>query len=662
MQGEECDAGNDIDIDECLSLRVFASYGDGTRHPLLGEDCDDANDMDDDESANACTGDIAGFGSCADFDLDSATGRSLRTGTKVGAGNDLEASCASSARAEDLTFNCFAPKSGSYAINTEGSGYGPSLHIRGFPEVIVVDECASSFELACNDDSVIGLKSQIISNAEAGVEYLIIVNGFGTSTGDDALNIVAPERFRLGPNVPPHYRDTMRMVPLLLFVLLLPAVSAAEMRTVQQEVVYGSDDREIAEEHPDAVLRAIAERSLVAVVENDRIGDDSLSFETTPLGERQELCEGERFAELPTLARCTGVLISEDLVLTAGHCMENVGACRSRSLVFDWRVRDGEVVPASPSAVYGCVQVVVADRRGYGNLTLDYSVVRLDRPVDATREPVSVRTEPVQAGESVALVSHPSGLPAIIDTGGVVVDERAGERDYFVVDTDSFEGSSGGPIFDASGALIGVLVRGEEDYVEEGGCQVVNVVAEPAEEVTRVEWALRALCASTPRLPLCADRDACGVECTEDCAEDCEPLPPAEWTCVDEVYGAGDGCDCECGLLDPDCDQRESAVYGCGSGYACDRDGFCTDEREVPESWSCNSAAYADGTCDCACGAIDPDCAAGAIAVGCLDGEVCREGTCAASPVSKGRCSSGAGGGILLGLFGLAPLGRNRRR
>ena len=162
------------------------------RHPFLGEDCDDANDVDDDECANDCTGDITGFGSCADVDLGSATGASLRSGTTVGAGNDFEATCASSSRADDLTFNWIAPTSGAFDINTEGSSYDTSLHIRGFPEEVLTDECVDSVELFCNDDSVFGLRSQIILNAEAGVEYLIIVDGFGTSSGNYVLNILEP--------------------------------------------------------------------------------------------------------------------------------------------------------------------------------------------------------------------------------------------------------------------------------------------------------------------------------------------------------------------------------------------------------------------------------------------------------------------------------------
>ena len=61
---------------------------------------------------------------------------------------------------------------------------------------------------------------------------------------------------------------------------------------------------------------------------------------------------------------------------------------------------------------------------------------------------------------------------------------------------------------------------------------------------------------------------------------------PAEWTCEPAYYGANDGCDCACGVQDPDCDDPEAfrdqvfgpQVFGCdhsvGFGATC-VDGEC---------------------------------------------------------------------------------------
>ena len=191
--GEECDDGNTSDRDLCLTSCVLASCGDGIRQAILGEDCDDGDDDDDDECANDCTGDVTGFGACADYDLGSMTGEAVSEGTTAGMGNDYTAGCAASSNGQDLSFNWVAPTDGTYEINTEGSTYDTALAVRGMPDVIEVDECFDSVELACNDDSIYGLRSQILFDAVGGTEYLIIVDGFSSSAGGPyILNIIPP--------------------------------------------------------------------------------------------------------------------------------------------------------------------------------------------------------------------------------------------------------------------------------------------------------------------------------------------------------------------------------------------------------------------------------------------------------------------------------------
>ena len=67
-----------------------------------------------------------------------------------------------------------------------------------------------------------------------------------------------------------------------------------------------------------------------------------------------------------------------------------------------------------------------------------------------------------------------------------------------------------------------------------------------------------------------------------------------------------------------------------GSGETEVPFGYCA--LRYPDGWTCSGAAYQDGTtCDCECGLVDPDCYDPALPVaGCESGEVCNEGNCAA--------------------------------
>ena len=138
-----------------------------------------------------------------------------------------------------------------------------------------------------------------------------------------------------------------------------------------------------------------------------------------------------------------------------------------------------------------------------------------------------------------------------------------------------------------------------------------------------------------------------------------KPEIPIEWTCKPEQYGSGDGCQCNCGSFDPDCNPFEAVSINCPNyddicipgplnqpicalrhevlsdrkliqiqtGVAVHHPQFFfsndTDidgapwgnytktytRSVVPTTWTCNPLFYGskDG-CDCECGAWDPDC------------------------------------------------------
>lgn len=137
-----------------------------------------------------------------------------------------------------------------------------------------------------------------------------------------------------------------------------------------------------------------------------------------------------------------------------------------------------------------------------------------------------------------------------------------------------------------------------------------------------------------PSCPACSTSpasDGCGGTCQPTCetscsGDVCEEPPPADagtWTCNPAYYGTGDGCDCGCGKVDPDCaSDSVTACQYCGGNGACGdsscaglvpaNNAVCNGAGAgggVPSSWTCNPDYYGAGDgCDCGCGAVDPDC------------------------------------------------------
>jgi hypothetical protein len=92
------------------------------------------------------------------------------------------------------------------------------------------------------------------------------------------------------------------------------------------------------------------------------------------------------------------------------------------------------------------------------------------------------------------------------------------------------------------------------------------------------------------------------------------PQAPDGWTCQASYYEADDGCDCGCGIADPDCPDAlpESCTYEwCGSDADPDPNDTtaCVEAEPPAEGWTCNHNFYGgDDGCDCGCGVPDPDC------------------------------------------------------
>lgn len=105
----------------------------------------------------------------------------------------------------------------------------------------------------------------------------------------------------------------------------------------------------------------------------------------------------------------------------------------------------------------------------------------------------------------------------------------------------------------------------------------------------------------------------------------------ANWTCEPQRYGSGDGCDCGCGVSDPDCAGSGCSALGCRdpackrcteSDYGADVSIGCTPAT----GWTCNKQHYGTGDgCDCGCGIADPDC--GDSSHGCT-GANCQQSDC----------------------------------
>jgi len=84
------------------------------------------------------------------------------------------------------------------------------------------------------------------------------------------------------------------------------------------------------------------------------------------------------------------------------------------------------------------------------------------------------------------------------------------------------------------------------------------------------------------------------LSCTN-CAFDTSACTGTGWTCNPAYYGTNDGCDCGCGILDPDCaDATVASCVWCGDAGACSSDFTCSDINPANNA-TCIASVCGDG-------------------------------------------------------------------
>ena len=186
-----CDDGADDDsngLTDCDDLMCLRDVGACPTTPEVtcddgvDDDSDGLTDCDDPDCALSCANTT-----CADGDLGTATGLrmfaaliddrpdSYPPGDCVGIG--------SGAGSPDIALHWEAPSAGDYVFSTEGSSFDTTLSL--YP-----GDCASTL-LACGDDHRGSSASRVVYTVEAGVEYLIVISSYKTSTEEEPITGVA---------------------------------------------------------------------------------------------------------------------------------------------------------------------------------------------------------------------------------------------------------------------------------------------------------------------------------------------------------------------------------------------------------------------------------------------------------------------------------------
>ncbi|MEO5668896.1 MAG: serine protease [Bdellovibrionota bacterium] len=284
----------------------------------------------------------------------------------------------------------------------------------------------------------------------------------------------------------------MSKIPAAL--VFATVVSTASAARIVPKVIYGDDDRKEIYQVEDEALRNVT-HSTAMLIESFRLHDINASeyqIQGPSFGEEYGLCAEEPFREQTAAGYCSAFLVAPDKIATAGHCITTQNECDSTSFVFGYGLHsaDEDVNHVAKSQVFGCKRIIERIEVDSG---ADYGLIQLDRPAEGL-VPLQLASEAVATNDLLHVVGHPSGLPTKVGEGHV---RSAAPKDYILTNLDTYAGNSGSAVLRGSDhAVVGILVRGEEDFSYQGGCRSSFHCTNDScrgEDVTRIHFIAEAL-------------------------------------------------------------------------------------------------------------------------------------------------------------------------
>ncbi len=237
--------------------------------------------------------------------------------------------------------------------------------------------------------------------------------------------------------------------------------------------IYGEDNRMDLHQVKNPLLKKAAQAVAYQVDKNELRGwtfNRYWKFRQRPLLERN-VCETERFAEQSSIrAGCSGVLVGEDLLLTAGNCITEHYCWNDLyywAFNYSFDSKSSTLDKLHRTNFYKCDKVV--KRYFSPDQGISFALLKLKKKVKGI-EPVKMSSRDIDPSMKLVAMGHPKGIPLKIAGDVRVLDQ---DENLFITNSDIGGSNKGVPLFDEStGELMAISIYGTANFYDFGkGCK-----------------------------------------------------------------------------------------------------------------------------------------------------------------------------------------------
>ena len=128
----------------------------------------------------------------------------------------------------------------------------------------------------------------------------------------------------------------IKFINITALTLFTTVVSATPL------VIYGEDNRvDVIESNRSDYVEL--SKSTAAMISNSKVtysyGENQIQVKTRKLSEIG-ICKDERFANQPIVSSCSGFLVGDKYLVTAGHCVKDEYDCAGNKWFFNYKMID----------------------------------------------------------------------------------------------------------------------------------------------------------------------------------------------------------------------------------------------------------------------------------------------------------------------------------